>query len=222
MSNDEAGHVFTELLRLGGLPMSNEPDHSEVLGTWSLMSRINGKQEFLGDVSIEKLQWDLGGRVYRVVIENEEELKNLFEVLKKKFGDGTQSRDERVREYWKLPESERATYGVIRDSRGDILALEPNAVVGIVDGERRPFIYTSQTLRDMGFYDLAEVVAGPDNAERQLVAGMFTQYGMTPAEINARKQGPNVEINEESLKRLEEQIGNLYGHSEEPSECVEE
>jgi len=38
--------------------MSDKPDHSEVLGSWSLVSRIDDKQEFLGDVSIEKLQWD--------------------------------------------------------------------------------------------------------------------------------------------------------------------
>lgn len=201
--------------------MADEADHSEVLSSWSLVSRIEGKQEFLGDVSIEKLQWDLGGHIYRAVIESEEELKNLYEMLKKKFGDEAQSRDERVRKYWMSPESVRATYGVIKDSRGDILALEPHAVVGMIDSDRRPHIYTPRVLQDMGFYNLAEIVAGPDTPNRRLVAQWFMEYGMTPEKINARSQS---ETPEKTGVLEDEYHGNVIDQNFEafPSGCIEE
>lgn len=201
--------------------MSNGPGRSEVLGNWTLVSRINGEQKTLGDISIEKLQWDLGGLIYRAVIDSEEELKNLYELLKKKFRDEHRSRDERVREYYKLSESDRATYGVVRDSRGDILALEPNSVVGMVDGDRHPFIYTPQVLEDMGFHDLAEIVAGPDTPNRRLVAEWFMEYNMTPAKANARNQSETPEKTE----ILEGECrGNVIDQNFEafPSGCIEE
>jgi hypothetical protein len=66
--------------------VSNQPDSSEIItGSWTLVSRIEGKQELLCDVEIEKLSWIMGGEVYYAMIKEEDELRRLYEKLKAKF-----------------------------------------------------------------------------------------------------------------------------------------
>lgn len=125
---------------------------------------------------------------------SEEEARQAWEKLQTDFPvefakvrefDEMVTRDERVRKYHALAASERATYAVIHDYRGDILALEPHAVVGIDQIDGRPMIVKGETLREMGWDRVAEIVEGPDCQLRQQVKGLF-RHGMVPSEVAER------------------------------------
>jgi hypothetical protein len=127
---------------------------------------------------------------------SEEEAQKAWEKLQTDFPvefakvrefDEMVTRDERVRKYHALAASERATYAVIHDYRGDILALEPHAVVGIDQIDGGPMIVKGETLSKMGWGGVAEVVMGSDSRLRRQVVEWFL-VGMTPAEVDERIQ----------------------------------